>query len=107
MPIAHIWNPGDGPCGTQPLTCPLRDGTTASLSIPDCTHQPLQAAIAGGAPGDRSVNLRLCVDDVNVARPCDKHVVTTADGFVNTDPSLPRNDLFVIMSWVRARLADA
>ena len=106
VPLMHVWDSGDGPCGTQPMTCPLRDGSTARLSIPDCTHEPLQAAIAA-SPGTRSMNLRLCVDDTRIAGDCDKHVVTTSDGLVNTEPSLPGNYLFVIMSWVRGRLADA
>jgi hypothetical protein len=102
----HVWNPADSPCGSALMDCPLRDGSTVRITLPDCQHRPLQSAIAAGGAGSRSSNLRLCVDDPRKPWNCDKHVVTMSSSLTNTDPSSPADYLGTIMRWVRARLAD-
>ncbi len=107
VPLMHIWNTGDPQsCGTTPMSCPLRDGSSVMLGSTDCVHRPLEDAIAAQGPAGRSVNLRLCVDDASKPGTCDKHVVTTAAGLVNTDPSSPADFNATIMTWVHERLAD-
>jgi hypothetical protein len=106
VPLMHVWNPGDSQCGAPLMDCPLRDGSTVRMGLPDCQHRPLQSAIAAGGASSRSANLRLCVDDVRQPWPCDKHVVTMSSSLTNTDPSSPADYLGTIMRWVRARLGD-
>ncbi len=106
VPLMHVWNPADSPCGSALMDCPLRDGSTVRITLPDCQHRPLQSAIAAGGAGSRSANLRLCVDDPRKPWNCDKHVVTMSSSLTNTDPSSPADYLGTIMRWVRARLAD-
>ena len=64
VPILHLWNPGDGQtCGTHSMLCPLRDGTTVTLGSTDCSHEPLELAIAAQGLTSKSLNMRLGVDD--------------------------------------------
>jgi hypothetical protein len=106
VPIMHIWNHGDdNTCGSLPVTCPLHDGTTATLGITDCIHEPMRRAIAAQGATSKSVNLPVCVD--NDATPdCSLHVVTTRVGLTNTDPSTPADYLTAIINWVDQRLND-
>ena len=62
VPVAHVWNHGDqNSCGSVPIDCPMRDGTTTVLGATDCNHEPLRQAIAALGPGARSINLPLCI----------------------------------------------
>ena len=76
------------------------------MGYTDCQHEPLKQAIAAQGPASRSKNLPLCVDD-DAIPDCSVHVVGNKNGLINTDPSSPPNYLATMMSWVRARLADA
>jgi hypothetical protein len=107
VPLLHIWNHGDtNTCGSTPMACPLRDGSTVTLGVTDCTHQPLAAAITAEGPTSRSLNLPVCVD--NDATPnCSLHVVTPHAGLVNTDPASPADYNAAALSWVDARLTDS
>ncbi len=107
VPLLNIWNHGDvNTCGSPPVACPMRDGSTVTMGMTDCVHEPLRRAIAAQGPTSKSMNLPLCVDNDPVA-DCSVHVVTNKPGLVNTDPSSPPDYLTTIMSWVHARLADA
>lgn len=106
VPIMHIWNHGDvNTCGSPPVACPMRDGTTTTMGMTDCIHEPMREAIATQGPTSRSVNLPVCVDD-DPTPDCSVHVVTNKPGLVNTDPSTPADYLTAIMDWVHARLQD-
>jgi hypothetical protein len=106
VPIMHIWNHGDvNTCGAPPVACPLRDGTTPTMGMTDCIHEPMREAIAAQGPTSKSRNLPVCVD--NDSTPdCSVHVVTNKPGLVNTDPSTPADYLTAIMDWVHVRLQD-
>jgi hypothetical protein len=106
VPIMHVWNHGDSnTCGAIPLTCPMRDGSTVTLGITDCLHEPLRQAIAAQGSTSKSQNLPVCVD--NDATPdCSLHVVTTRNALTNTDPASPADYNSAIMNWVHARLSD-
>ena len=107
VPLLHIWNHGDvNTCGNTPMVCPERDGSTPTVGVTDCTHDPLRQAIAALGPTSRSKNLPLCVSTAGHAGECDKHVVTNVAGLTNTDPSSPPDYFATIMTWVHARLAD-
>lgn len=107
VPLLNIWNHGDvNTCGSTPMACPERDGSTPTLGVTDCTHDPLRQAIAALGSTSRSKNLPLCVSTADHPGACDKHVVTNVAGLTNTDPSSPPDYLTTIMSWVHARLAD-
>ncbi|HEY3721861.1 MAG TPA: hypothetical protein VGN59_00735 [Acidimicrobiia bacterium] len=107
VPLLNIWNHGDqNTCGSPPVACPLHDGTTATLGMTDCVHEPLRRAIAAQGPTSRSMNLPLCVD-ADPVQDCSTHVVTNKGGLTNTDPSSSPDYLTTIMTWVHARLADA
>lgn len=106
VPILHIWNHGDSnTCGSVPMTCPLRDGTTVTMGNTDCNHQPLAAAIAAQGPTSRSLNLPLCVDS-DATPDCSLHVVTPKAGLTNTDPASPADYNAAAMAWIDARLLD-
>jgi hypothetical protein len=106
VPIMHIWNHGDvNTCGSLPVMCPLRDGSTTTLGITDCIHEPMRRVIAAQGPSSRSVNLPVCVD-TDGTNDCSTHVVTTRPRARNTDPSSPADYLTAIVTWVHARLAD-
>jgi hypothetical protein len=106
VPLLHIWNHGDqNTCGSAPVACPLRDGSTVTLGITDCIHEPMRRAIAAQGPGSRSLNFPVCVD-TDGTPDCSTHVVTTRPNAHNTDPSTPSDYLTAMMTWVHARLAD-
>jgi hypothetical protein len=107
VPIMHIWNHGDSnTCGSPPIACPLRNGTTVTMGLTDCIHEPMKEAIAAQGPTSRSKNLPVCVD--NDGTPdCSLHVVTSRIHLTNTDPASPADYLSAIMTWVDARLKDA
>jgi hypothetical protein len=106
VPIMHIWNHGDSnTCGAAPVECPLRDGTTTTLGITDCIHEPLRRAIDAEGAASRSRNLPLCVDN-DATLDCSTHVVTNKVGLVNTDPASPSDYLTAIMGWVHSRLTS-
>jgi hypothetical protein len=106
VPLLNIWNHGDqNTCGAAPVTCPLPDGSTTTMGLTDCIHEPLREAIAAQGPASRSKNLPLCVDN-DPTPDCSVHVVTNKDGLVNTAPSSPPDYMTTIMDWVHARLAD-
>lgn len=101
VPVMNVWVHGDPYyCGSRPMQCPLRDGTTAPLGSTDCMVEPLRAAIAAQGAGSRSANLPLCVD-----AGCGRHVPTRFN-LGNTDPASPPDFNAAILSWVHARLAD-
>lgn len=106
VPIMHIWNHGDSnTCGSPPIACPMRDGSTITLGLTDCIHEPMRRAIAAQGASSKSKNFPVCVD--NDGTPdCSLHVVTTRIHLTNTDPSTPADYLTAIMTWVHARLAD-
>ena len=107
VPILHIWNHADvNTCGSPPVACPLRDGSTMTLGYTDCLHEPLRLAIAAQGPTSKSENLPLCVNDVG-APACSTHVVSNKVGLLNTDPASPADYQTAIMDWVHLRLADA
>ena len=57
-PILHLWNHGDATtCGQTPMTCTLRDGSVSTMSVTECTHAPLAAAIDAQNPGGASENM--------------------------------------------------
>jgi hypothetical protein len=107
VPFLHIWNHGDGnTCGSLPLACPMRDGSTVTMGVTDCLHEPVRQAIAAQGPTSKSKNLPLCVDN-DAVPDCGVHVTTTRAGLVNTDPASPADYLTAVMDWVHLRLADA
>ena len=109
VPLLNIWNHHDvNTCGSHYMSCPLRDGTTETLSVTDCEHQPLAAAITAEGPSSTSENLPLCVSTVGNPGACDKHQVTVGSaGLTNTDPSSPPDYDTTIMNWADARATSA
>jgi hypothetical protein len=108
VPIMHIWNHGDvNSCGAETLACPLRDGSTPTMGMTDCIHEPMRLAIAAQGPTSTSMNLPLCVDYANDPPDCAIHTVTNKFNVRNTDPASPADYLTAIMDWVHARLADS
>jgi len=109
VPLLNIWNHHDvNTCGSHYMTCPLRNGTTQTLSVTDCEHQPLAAAITAEGPSSTSENLPLCVSTVGHPGACDKHQVTVdSAGLTNTDPSSPPDYYTTIMNWADARVTAA
>jgi hypothetical protein len=106
VPLLHTWSRADpNVCGATPMTCPLRDGTTAPMGAADCVHEPLRAAIAGLGPGSKSRNLRVCVSPDTAPGSCATHVVTNKDT-PNTDPAEPADYNAAILDWVHSRLGD-
>ncbi len=100
VPIAQVWSHGDPwGCGTNPMVCPLRDGTTVVLGGTDCMNEPLRRVIAAQGPSSRSLSLSLCV-----GAGCSRHVLTSSAG-TNTDPLAPADFNTALMKWVRRRLA--
>ncbi len=107
VPVMHVWNHADqNSCGSTPMQCHLRDGSTVTLGAADCRHENLRRAIAGLGAGSRSVNMPVCVT-ASGGPACGVHVVTTRANGVNTDPAAPRDYQAAILTWVRARLADS
>ena len=107
VPILHAWSLGDlNVCGTSPMGCILRDGTTVTMGSADCVHEPLRDAIDDLGPTSRSMNLRVCVDNPSLPETCDAHGVTTVGGRTNTDPAWPADHIGVALDWVRDRRAD-
>ena len=107
VPLMHVWNHGDtNTCGSTPMICPFRNGTTGTMGATDCVHQPLKSSIASQGIAGKSKNLPLCVD-ADAVKDCSLHVVTTKAGLTNTDPASPADYLGAIMTWVHSRLADA
>ena len=101
VPIAQVWSHGDPwGCGTSPMVCPLRDGTTVVLGGTDCMNEPLRRVIAAQGPSSRSLSLSLCV-----GAGCSLHVLTSSAG-TNTDPLAPADYNSALMTWVRSRLSD-
>lgn len=106
VPLLHIWNHGDvNTCGSTPMVCPLRNGTTATMGVTDCLHQPLAAAITAEGAGSTSKNLPVCVDSDSTP-DCSLHVVTPHDGLTNTDPASPADYNAAAIAWIDARLLD-
>jgi hypothetical protein len=104
VPLLHTWSSADpNVCGATPMSCPLRDGSTATLGAANCAHEPLRAAIAGLGPGSKSRNLRVCVSPESEPGSCATHVVTNKDT-PNTDPAEPADYNGAILDWVHARL---
>ena len=100
----HTWSRADlNTCGSAPMSCPLRDGSTATMGVADCIHEPIRAAIAALGAGSRSRNLRLCVSP---ARPGLRHARGHEQGLANTDPAEAADYLATIMDWVHTRLGD-
>lgn len=107
VPVAHVWNINDqNQCGDTPIPCPLPDGTTRTMGVADCNHEPLRIAIDALPAGTPSINVRVCVEGGDATLPCDRHVVTTRAANVNTDPGQPADFQAALLAWVRDRLAD-
>lgn len=106
VPIMHVWNHGDlNACGLTRMRCTVRDGSTVTLTVPDCRHENMRRAIEALAPGHPSRNMPVCVAGAPGTPPCSQHVVTTRAGAVNTDPSSPADYQSAILGWVQALLA--
>jgi hypothetical protein len=106
VPTLHVWNQADHvSCGAAPMQCPLRDGTTVTLSAADCHHEPMRRAIEALGPGSKSVNMRLCVSPAGHPGTCTLHTPTN-DDLPNTDPAWPSDANTAAMGWVDARLND-
>lgn len=107
VPLMQVWDIGDqGQCGTDPIACPLPDGSTPTMGSVNCLHEPLRAAIAASGSA-RSANVRLCVDNPNIAGTCDRHVPSQDDPSArNTLAGYPADFQTAMMTWVTARLAD-
>ena len=107
VPLLQVWSIGDpGQCRTDPIPCPLPDGSTPTMGSVDCMHEPLRAAIAASGD-DRSANMRLCVDNPNQPGTCDRHVPSQDTANVpNTIGPWPADFQTAMMGWVTARLAD-
>ena len=105
VPLLNIWNHHDvNTCGSNNMSCPLRNGTTETLSVTDCEHQPLAAAITAEGSSSTSENLPLCVSTVGNPGACDKHQVTVdSAGLTNTDPFSSPDYYTTIMNWADAR----
>jgi hypothetical protein len=107
VPILHVWTHADlNTCGSPPVACPLRDGSTVTLGYTDCIHEPMRLAIDAQGPSSRSKNLGLCVTTVGQPE-CSAHVVANRVGGINTDPTAPADYQTAMMDWVLARIADA
>lgn len=106
-PLLQVWDIGDpGQCGTDPVACPLPDGSTPTMGSVDCLHEPLRAAIAAAGDG-RSANMRLCVDNPSLAGTCDRHVPSNdAPTAENTIAPWPADFQKAMLDWVTARLGD-
>jgi hypothetical protein len=106
VPIMHVWNHGDSnTCGAPPMQCPLRNGSTVTMGLTDCIHEPMRAAIAAQGPTSRSMNMPVCVD-ADAVKDCSMHVTTPRAGTVNTDPASPSDYIGAIHTWVDTRLHD-
>jgi hypothetical protein len=106
VPILHVWNQGDNnTCGSQPMQCPMRDGSTVTMGSTDCMHEPMRAAIAGLGPNTKSRNMRLCVGPATDPGSCSVHTPTN-DDLVNTDPAFPADYNTAAMDWVDGLLGD-
>jgi hypothetical protein len=102
----HVWNHADqNSCGSAPMQCRLRDGTTVTIGATDCRHENLRRAIVARGAGSRSVNMPVCVTAPG-GPACGVHVVTTRAKGVNTDPARPRDYQAAVLAWVRVRLGD-
>ncbi|MGZ8764070.1 MAG: hypothetical protein ACXW2C_00050 [Acidimicrobiia bacterium] len=91
-------------CGSPPVACPLRDGSTMTLGYTDCIHEPMRLAIEAQGPSSRSKNLGLCVTPEGQPE-CSAHVVANRT-LTNTDPSAPADYHTAMMDWILARLTD-
>jgi hypothetical protein len=87
------------------MQCPLRNGTTVTMGLTDCIHEPMRAAIAAQGPTSRSKNMPVCVD-ADAVKDCSMHVTTPRAGTVNTDPASPADYIGAIHAWVDTRLQD-
>jgi len=106
VPFLHVWSRNDpNVCGSTPMTCPRRDGSTVTLSAADCAHENMRVAIASLGAGSKSRNMRLCVSPADNPGSCETHVVSNKNG-TNTDPGEPADYNTAIMDWVHARLGD-
>jgi hypothetical protein len=105
VPLLNIWNHHDSnSCGSHTMNCPLRNGSTEVLSVTDCEHQPLAAAITALGSSTKSANLPVCVSTTGNPGACDKHQVTVdSAGLTNTDPSSSPDYFTTIMNWADAR----
>ncbi|MBA3281148.1 MAG: hypothetical protein H0U29_02860 [Acidimicrobiia bacterium] len=105
VPVLQVWVINDGG-GSVPMVCPLRNGSTATMGVIDCLHEPLRRAIVAQGPSSRSLNMRLCVDNPARAGACDLHVPTTVLNARNTLAGVPADFNPVIVEWVAERLTD-
>jgi hypothetical protein len=107
VPVLDVWTINDrGQCGVQPMSCPLRDGSTPRMGSVDCLHEPLRMAIAAEGSVGRSKTMRLCVDNPGTPEDCDRHTPTQFDGAINTLPGQPAEFNKPIAQWVALRLQD-
>lgn len=104
VPVLDVWSIGDpGQCGTTPMACPLRDGTSPTLGSVDCLHEPLRRALVADP---RSHSMRLCVTAAGSGRQCGVHTPTTDPGVVNTLPGEPADFNAKVIAWVQTRVQD-
>ncbi|HEY4375508.1 MAG TPA: DUF4214 domain-containing protein, partial [Acidimicrobiales bacterium] len=106
-PLLDIWTIGDpGQCGEATMACPLPDGSTPTMGHVDCEHEPVRAAIAAQGEDSKSLSMRLCVDNPNLAGACDQHVPTSSKLDKNTLAPWPADYNAPVMAWADARLDD-
>lgn len=106
VPVLDVWTINDrGQCGTDPMPCPLRDGSTPTMGSVDCEHEPLRRAIAAQGADSRSDTMRLCVTAPG-GLECARHVPTKQANGVNTLAGEPADFMGKIVLWVAARGAD-
>ncbi|MGQ0837825.1 hypothetical protein [Actinokineospora sp.] len=108
VPILALWSINDQVlCGSRPMSCPLRNGSTPTMGAVDCLHEPLRAAIAAQGGASKSKTMRLCVDKPSTpGLACDLHTPTQFAGAVNTLPGQPPNFNSAVTDWIAARLQD-
>ena len=108
-PVLDVFSIGDpGQCGTKPIACPRRDGSTVTMGAVECMHEPMRAAIDAQGAASRSLSLRLCVDPASApgSGTCATHTPTAKPGLVNSDPAWPADYNAVVLDWVADRRAD-
>ncbi|QXC60703.1 hypothetical protein KSP35_20650 [Aquihabitans sp. G128] len=107
VPIVDVYSIGDpNVCGQRPMSCPMPDGSHATLGSADCVHARVRAAILGQGAGSRSRSMRLCVSPADQPGSCATHVSTGKAGLTNTLAPWPADYAASILGWVHTRMAD-
>ena len=106
VPLLDVWTINDGRCGTDPMVCPLPDGSSPVMGSLDCAHEPLRLAIEAQGPQTRSTSMRLCVSIPGADEECTNHVPTQDPDPVNTLPGQPADFNGAILRWLVQRALD-